>query len=191
MVSHDLQNPLAVAEGSLALAMENCESDHLDRVARSHDRMNALIGDLLTLAREGAVVGAMEAVDLAALVEESWASVGTSEAALTVQTDRTVQANRGRLRQLVENLLRNAVEHGPPAVSITLADTEDGFYVADDGPGIPADKRDQIFEANFSAAAEGTGFDLRIVKQVADAHGWKLRVTGSENGGARFEIAGL
>jgi signal transduction histidine kinase len=65
---------------------------------------------------------------------------------------------------------------------------DDGFYVADTGPGIPESDREKVFEAGYSTADEETGFGLRIVKQVCVAHGWEITTTESELGGARFEI---
>jgi len=76
-------------------------------------------------------------------------------------------------------------------VTITVGELRDGFYVEDDGPGIPADERDHVFDAGYSTADEGTGFRLSIVKQVADAHGWTIRVTEGTGGGARFEVTGV
>jgi Signal transduction histidine kinase len=63
----------------------------------------------------------------------------------------------------------------------------DGFVVADTGPGIPESDRQEVFEAGYSTNKDGTGFGLRIVKQIASAHGWELTVTESKHGGARFE----
>ena len=68
---------------------------------------------------------------------------------------------------------------------------EDGFYVEDDGPGIPEENRTDIFDSGYSTTGEGTGFGLSIVKRVAEAHGWDITVTESEVGGARFEITGV
>jgi len=68
---------------------------------------------------------------------------------------------------------------------------EDGFYVEDDGPGIPEENRTDIFDAGYSTAEEGTGLGLSIVKRVAEAHGWDITVTESEVGGGRFEITGV
>ncbi|ELY76994.1 PAS sensor protein [Natrinema pellirubrum DSM 15624] len=66
----------------------------------------------------------------------------------------------------------------------------DGFYVEDDGPGIPPDERERIFESGYSSAG-GSGFGLAIVSDVVDAHGWSIRVTSGRNGGARFEVRGV
>ncbi len=64
----------------------------------------------------------------------------------------------------------------------------DGFYVADDGPGISPEDRDQVFESGYTTADHGTGFGLTIVEQIADAHDWTIDVTESADGGARFEF---
>ena len=104
------------------------------------------------------------AVDLSALIDNCWAAVETNGATLVTDTDRTVQADRSRLKQLFENLIRNAVEHGGDDVTVTIGAFENGFYIADDGPGIPQAKRDDIFEVGFSTNTGGTGFGLSIVK---------------------------
>jgi PAS domain S-box-containing protein len=238
VVSHDLRNPLSVASGRLELAMEECDSDHLDAVADAHDRMADLIDNLLVLAREGDDVQEIEPVDLASLVENCWANVETGGATIEVSVDRPIRADSGRLQQIVENLIRNAVEHGSTGsrsgphgnsvehgstgsrtesddtvehsatnsrsenhgdsvehagddVSITVGSLDDGFYVEDDGPGIPPEDRDNVFEAGYSTDPEGTGFGLSIVKQVAEAHGWTVRLTDAAGGGARFEFTGV
>ena len=191
VISHDLRNPLSVATGRLELARRECENDHLDDVADAHDRMADLIDDILTLAREGEQVVETESVDFAATLEECWQTVETADAALVVESRHALQADPGRFRQLLENLFRNAVEHAGRDVAVTVGDLDDGFYVADDGPGIPEDERDHVFEAGYSTAETGTGFGLNIAREIADAHGWDLRVTESAAGGARFEITGV
>lgn len=189
VVSHDLRNPLRVAEGRLELAQEECESEQLDTIEQALSRMDVLIEDLLTLAREGDRTQELEPVDLSALSEEAWQTAETAEATLEAGTSQTIQADEGQLKQLLENLIRNAVEHGGDSVTITIGDTEDGFYIADDGPGITPDERDAIFNAGYSTSDTGTGFGLRIVEQVAEAHGWEVGVAESESGGARFAIS--
>jgi PAS domain S-box-containing protein len=191
VVSHDLRNPLNVASGRLALAREDCESEHLDDIVQAHDRMEALIDDLLTLAREGERVEAPGTVDLPEVVRQCWAHVDTREASLHVDVAGSIEADRSQLEQLLENLVRNAVEHGGPAVTVTVGSLEDGFFVADDGPGIPEGDRDALFEPGHSTAEGGTGFGLSIVDQVVEAHGWEIAAGESAAGGARFEITGV
>jgi signal transduction histidine kinase len=155
--------------------------------------MGALIDDLLTLARQGETVTDFDSIDLAALVENCWGTVETTNASLVVEIDSetSIQGDASRLKQVFENLMRNAVEHGGPDVTVTVGELDDGFYVADDGPGIPEEDRSQIFDAGYSTANAGTGFGLSIVDQIVGAHGWSIQVSESEAGGVRFEITGV
>jgi PAS domain S-box-containing protein len=189
IVSHDLRNPLGVADGRLELAREECESDHLDEAAEAIERSRALVDDVLTLAREGQELGDVEPVALAETVESCWRSVETAAATLVTDTDRTIRADRSRLQQLLENLVRNAVEHGGEEATVWIGGTDDGFYVEDDGPGIPEDERARVFEAGHSTADGGVGLGLVVVREIADAHGWAVEVAESEHGGTRVEPA--
>jgi PAS domain S-box-containing protein len=191
IISHDLRNPLNVASGGLELAREECDSDYLDDVAQAHDRMDALIDDVLTLTREGKQLEDLEPVDLGDTIDGCWRNVETAEATLMNKTDQTIHTDRSRLKQLLENLFRNAVEHGDETVTVTVRDMDNGFSVADDGPGIIDDEREKVFDAGYSTTDEGTGFGLNIVQEIAEAHGWEISVTDSETGGARFEITGV
>nr|WP_248897169.1 ATP-binding protein [Haloplanus sp. XH21] len=191
VISHDLRNPLNVAEGRLELARETGGDEHLDAVEQAHTRMRTLIENLLTLAREGDAAIDRHPVDLASVIEACWGNVDTADATLTVDVDRTVFADESRLKQLFENLIRNAVEHGGDDVTVTVGDLDGGFYVADDGPGIPEDERSHVFDAGYSTRESGRGFGLSIVKQIVEAHGWEISVTESADGGARFEITGV
>jgi len=192
-VAHDLRNPLNVATGRLTLAAEECDSDHLVNVSDALDRMEALIDDLLTFAREGQPVEATEPVALRPVFEERWRVLPTEEANLRVETDVTIRAAPDRLAQLLENLLDNAVTHGGSTATITVGEVGDGdgFFLADDGPGISLEDRESVFEAGYSTTETGTGFGLSIVTEIADAHGWNVTLTDSESGGARFEITGI
>jgi len=210
IVSHDLRNPLTVAEGNLELARAEYDSDALDKVSRAHERMRALIDDLLAFARAGETATDLESVALTGIVEECWQSVESDQATLVVEGDRQVQADTAKLRRLLANLLRNSVEHGSTGAQAPADDDTDhsdgsatvrvgvikdtdrnGFYVADDGPGIPEDDREQVFEEGYSTGENGTGFGLKIVQRLAEVHGWTVTATESEAGGARFEVTGL
>jgi PAS domain S-box-containing protein len=191
MASHDLRNPLSVARGSLEQAREESDSDLLDEVAEAHDRMAVLIDDLLRMAREGQADAEHVRVELADAAEASWVNVDTDQATLVTETNAVIQADEVRVLQLFENLFRNAIEHGNGDVTVTVGDLPDGFYIEDDGPGIPEDRRGEIFEAGSSTRIEGTGYGLTIVKRVADAHGWSVAVTDGSTGGARFEFTAV
>jgi PAS domain S-box-containing protein len=193
VVSHDLRNPLNVARGRLDLAREECDSDHLADVAGAHERMETLIKDLLVLAREGRQVNEVEPVGLGECAGSAWYNVDTPGARLDLAVAFTVMADPSRLRQLFENLFRNAIEHGGSDVAVTVDELGDsvGFYVEDDGPGIPEEKRDRVFELGYSTTHDGTGFGLSIVNEIVEAHGWEITATQGRDGGARFEISDL
>jgi signal transduction histidine kinase len=190
-VSHDLRNPLNVLEGSLVLAERTGESVDFERCHGAIERMHRLIDDLLTLARDGSVIDDTEPVSLANAAQLAWEGVETENAGLAVEAESTVDSDGERLQQLLGNLYRNAVEHGGPNVTVAVGDLPDGFYVQDDGPGIPDAERDRVLEEGYSTANGGTGFGLSIVGRIADAHGWEMTVAESPSGGARFEFTGV
>ena len=223
IVAHDLRNPLNVAEGHLDLAATECDSPQFTEVRDALGRMWAIIDDTLTLAKQGQYVGTKERVTLSAFLERCWANVETGDASLNVETNLTISADSDRLRNLVENLFRNAVEHGSTSGPWQFDDTADrrsptrspaahddadgrhdvtvrvgtidgpetGFYVADDGPGIPSEEQQRVFDLGYSTADGGTGYGLAIVRWIAEAHGWDVTVTDSDDGGARFEFTGI
>ncbi len=192
LVSHDLRNPLSVADGYLELAREEADSDHLETVARALDRMETLISELLVLAREGQEVTDTKPVSLDKLVLSSWNNIDQQDATLHTGTNAEILADEIRLGQVFENLFRNAIEHGGDAVTITvglLAD-ETGFYVENDGDPIPDGKQGQVFETGFTTNEQGTGFGLAIIKRIVEAHGWEIDLADSQQRGVRFEITG-
>jgi signal transduction histidine kinase len=194
VVSHDLRNPLNVATGRIAWAREECDSPHIDDAAAALERMDGLIDDLLALAGHGQRDIDPTSLDMESFVGRCWANVATDDATLDVRVEGTVRADESRLGQAFENLFRNAVEHAADerdGVTITVGSLPDGFYVADDGPGVPESDRERIFEAGYSTNRNGTGLGLAIVRDAVEAHGWALAVTESETGGARFEITGV
>ena len=202
VVSHDLRNPLDVVRGRLELLEEGAPGEHAEVIDRNLARMESIIDDVLRLARTGDTLDGIESVALDAVASGCWQSVDTGAADLDIDASETIRGDGDRLRRLFENLYRNAVEHGStgdrtddadgtPEVTVTVGTLADGFYVEDDGPGIPEDKREQIFEAGYSTADEGTGFGLRIVEQIATAHGWDVEVTDGSDGGARFVFTGV
>ena len=163
----------------------------LRRAHRALGRMETLIDDLLTLAAGGTEITDAEPVALAAVAPDAWDTVDTKDATLAVQTEATVHADRSRLHQLLENLFYNAVVHGGPAVTVTIGDRTDGFYVADDGPGFPDESADTLLGAGYTTHEDGTGFGLGIVREIAEAHGWALHLGTSATGGARVDVTGI
>jgi PAS domain S-box-containing protein len=195
IVSHDLRNPLSVAKAYLGNVREDVDHDELDMVESALDRMDILIGDLLNLARKGVAVEDPDTVSLRGVATAAWRSVDTAEATFEMGDDRLLLASDSRLQQLFENLFRNAVEHGSVDDGLTVTvgslDGDAGFYVADDGDGIPTEVRDRVFTAGETTHENGTGFGLAIVESIAEAHDWTVELTESAAGGARFEFTGV
>ena len=217
IVSHDLRNPISVLSGALDLAEATGDSEQFDRCRRALRRMDDLIDDLSTLTRDGAVADDTEPLALGRTARTCWATVETGGAELRIDDDATIRADEDRLRQLFENLFRNSVEHGsttprseprgdsvehgstssrtaaddPVTVRVGMLPAGDGFYVEDDGVGIPEGRRKDVFERGYSTATTGTGLGLAIVEKMAAAHGWTVTVTAGDAGGARIEIRGV
>ncbi|WP_439027573.1 sensor histidine kinase [Haloarchaeobius sp. DT45] len=185
VVSHDLRNPLSVAQAQLEETFRSGDPAHLKEVKHALDRMDDLIQESLALARQGRVVGDREAVALDAAATAAWDGVQTGDATLRVDYGGSIDADRSRLVELLENLFRNSIEHGRGDVTVTVEETADGFVVADDGPGIPEEKREQVFERGHTGD-DGSGLGLAIVESIADAHGWSVHVDESRDGGAEF-----
>ncbi|MDS0281190.1 two-component system sensor histidine kinase NtrB [Haloarcula onubensis] len=204
LVAHDLRNPLSIAIGRLEVVGDEYESDHLDAIDDAHRRIEDIIANLLSLARTGSVEGGTTAVSVEQIAADAWDSVETGDATLDIAFEHRITANASRLQQLFENLFRNAVEHteGTPAVSIGPVEAVQtstrrvegvepaGFYVADDGPGIPAENRASVFDYGESDSDAGNGFGLAIVRDIVTEHEWDIHVTTSATGGAAFEITG-
>ncbi|WP_324662537.1 PAS domain S-box protein [Haloarcula sediminis] len=195
LVSHDLRSPLQVAAGHLQLARDTDGdgASHLDDAESALKRMEQLIDDTLSLARQGRAIGETEPAALSTLAEQAWANVASESGQIAIADPPTVDCDPDRVVELLENLFSNAIRHGggteTAPVTVTVGGLDEGFYVADDGAGIAESETEKVFESGFTTAEDGTGFGLDIVRTIADAHGWRVTVTESESGGARFEFA--
>jgi len=193
VVAHDLRNPLGTARGYTDLTEETADLDHLSTVRTALDRMDAIVEDTLTLAREGQTVGERSTVEAGDLAAECWQLTETDGATLETVDAFSFQGDPDRVQHVFENLFRNSIEHGPSTVTITVGrlEDDDGFYIEDDGPGIPSEERGAVFDPGHTKQTDGTGFGLAIVKRIAEAHGWSVSLTESSTGGARFEFGGV
>ena len=191
VVAHDLRNPLNVAQGMLSVARPDPEREQLDDLDAALDRMGSIIDDVLTMVRCGYDIESTEVLEFGDIATTCWDTVATDGASIRVESDGRFVADPSRVRNLFENLFRNAVEHGGEGVTVTVGLSEDGFYVADDGPGIPPAERDRVLEPGWTSNEDGTGLGLNIVREIAQAHDWDVAVTESASGGARFEFTGV
>jgi signal transduction histidine kinase len=203
--SHELRTPLARMRSELEVAQRTTAPGHDDEallgsLLEEVDHLQRLTDDLLVLARVDA--GAPETVagpvDLDDIV---LAEARAREASGAVVDTRRVSAaqvigHRGELRRVVVNLLDNAVRHATAAVTLTL-DEHDGvvtFVVADDGPGIPVDRRADVFERfrrideARTADRGGTGLGLAIARDLVERLGGGISIDGDESDGARFVV---
>jgi len=191
VISHDLQNPLNVITGYLDLVMETGNVEQLDPAANAADRMERLLNDLLTLATEGRAVGDTEPTELEDVVTGAWESVETYEATLELvgfEDETVIEADESRLKEAFENLFKNAIVHAGKDVGMRVEIDDEMVYVADDGPGIPDDQQDKIFEHGHTGG-NGTGLGLSIVQSIIEGHDWEIEAAESKEGGARFDIA--
>ena len=188
VVAHDLRNPLTVAKGRLELVREERDDEDVDAAIEALVRMNQIIEDVLALARFGDESVETEPVDLGSVVRAAWGTVGAETATLEVGGDLPrIEGDATRIQQLLENLFRNAVDHGSLDVTVRVGATSDGFFVEDDGPGISETDRDKVFDSGYSTGSS-TGLGLAIIKTIVEAHGWAVTISSSDGGGTRFEF---
>ncbi|ELZ83865.1 signal-transducing histidine kinase-like protein [Haloferax gibbonsii ATCC 33959] len=204
VLSHDIRGPLSVAQGRLELARELDDGSHLDYVERAHQRITDVVEDVLSLARDGRSILDAEEVSLADAAATAWEMCSPNAGHVRCEVGElpVVEADESRATRLFENLFRNALQHGrsdPDDASTASDDSElvirvgalpshRGFFVEDNGPGIPASIRDHVFDSGFSTKdGDGNGLGLGIVRQIVDSHGWVIRVVDGGSG-ARFEV---
>ncbi|ELZ80556.1 putative signal-transducing histidine kinase / response regulator [Haloferax larsenii JCM 13917] len=192
IISHDLRNPLSVARGNLELGREGDSDEHLEKASEALNRVNTLVEDLLSFAKQEYSQPNIGPTSLSDVASRSWNQVETQSSDLKMDLSEatTVLADASRLQELFSNLFRNACEHNDEDVTITVGPLQTGFFVEDDGDGITETTRD-IFETGYSTNVDGTGFGLAIVKRIADSHSWDVAQTESPEGGARFEVTGV
>jgi signal transduction histidine kinase len=208
--SHELRTPLTSILANLELIQASLDDGDeearamVDSALRSSDRMSRLVADLLILARADAGrPGARTDCDLAQIAGEAAVEVAPTvgDRELRVENDRPlpVVGNPDELHRLVLNLLDNAVRHAGAGTTIELRLRSAGgdaiLEVADDGPGIPPEMRQQIFDRFVrgdgpadTAVGGGSGLGLAIVGAVAASHGGSAEVTQSPAGGALFRV---
>lgn len=188
VLSHDVRNPLNVAQMRAGELAETVDSEHLEPILESLDRIESILDSATVLSRGESVLN-RGPIDLADCARDAWSHVETGDATLTVEEQSTVTADRDLLLHLFENLFSNAVTHGGPDVTVVVEATPGGFAVGDTGSGIDEGVSDDLFEPGVTSDGQAsTGYGLVIVEKIATAHGWTVTV-GSDAGGTRFEVS--
>lgn len=207
--AHEMRSPLTTVLGELSLALRRPRDAEGYRAAiaealASTRHLKALTEDLLTLSRlEGAPAGGGELLSPAEIADQSVREVegAAQERGVEIVVQGSGPAVRGLqadLVRMVRNLLENAVRHSPPAglVTVKLGEEEEGLTitVADEGPGVPAEERDRVFDAFYrgpwdrAKSLPGAGLGLTIAREIARAHGGDLTLRADAPTGAAFTI---
>jgi signal transduction histidine kinase len=206
--SHELRTPITVAQGELDLLRREAGADqggHLDAVRRELRRMERLISEMLTLAREDAgrslEVRQMAVADFLDDVRRDLPLLGPRHYEVD-HLDGSIAVDHDRLAQVVRNLTRNAVAHTDPDGTVVVRASGIGdrlrIAVEDDGPGIAADAAAHLFERFYrspdtrAADRNGSGLGLAIAKAIVEAHGGRIWAEPAAATGARivFELPG-
>jgi len=190
VLAHEIRNPLASLKGNaqlLARMLPDGDKPRAkaDRVVDEAIRLEQLTNDLLQFVRTGTIT--RTSADPAKLIREAAAGVAGEIAIDTSQAPPTWSLDDGRIREVVINLLENAVAAGPP-VAVTVRRERDRLIleVADRGPGVAEEDRDKIFEPFFTGKTQGTGLGLAVVRRVVELHHGTIAVYPNPGGGAMF-----
>jgi two-component system osmolarity sensor histidine kinase EnvZ len=199
-ISHDLRTPLARMNLAIEMLPDNTNPDLVSRLRHDIESMNQLIGEFIALNRDDQHKS-VEKIDVNRLLDWIVEDAGNKGANVIWRSgeQRFVMANAMLLRRTLENLLSNAIRYGlGKPVEVLLEAREDNVIVRilDSGPGIPRHEVENVFrpfyrlESSRSEATGGNGIGLAVVRQIADASGWRVELLERFGGGtdARLTI---
>ncbi len=205
-LAHEIRNPLGSIRGAIEMlhessALANDDKRLCDIIERETLRLNDLVGDMVDLAKPRAPKA--EAVDIARLARDVVELATRSERSQDVHVTYTgpesplrARCDGAQMRQVVWNLLRNALQASPPGSTVEIAVTPTGgrieLSVSDAGPGISAAERDKMFDAFYTTRSQGLGIGLAVVKRIVDDHasmGCDLAIESNPGRGARFVVS--
>lgn len=189
MATHEFRNELQIAHGRLQLS--DATDEQIAVVEESLSRMASIVDTVVELASEGRTAIQRTPLWLSTLSREVWNTLASSQATLRIEEDYRIVADPEAASLFLQILFKNALEHAGPAVTVTVGTTEDGFYVADNGPGFDVDPPERILDAGFTTVEGNTGFGLYVAKRLAEDHEWTLSLSEGENGGACFDVGNL
>jgi two-component system phosphate regulon sensor histidine kinase PhoR len=212
-VSHELRTPLSLIKGFVETLLEGAKNDpekatrFLQTIEKHTDRLTFLIEDLLTISRleSGQIVMNLQPVDLREQTQHVMDDLHSRADEKQIRLDNAVpnglsaRADADRLQQVLFNLVENAIKYGRNQGSVAIGgkDTGDGkveMWVRDDGPGIPAESRERVFERFYrvdrarARESGGTGLGLSIVKHIIQAHGGEVWLKSDLGSGTTFHF---
>ncbi len=202
-LAHEIRNPLGAIAASVKLLESSTELTADERllcelIRRETSRLDDLVSDMMDLARarkpeRTQVDVARVAREVVTMAQHVGRAAGDVEVGYVGLETATVSADPAQLRQLLWNLLRNAVQASRPGARVEVR-VEAGpggleLSVSDEGEGLDAEAREQLFDAFYSTRTQGTGLGLAVVKRIADEHGFELSVESEQGRGARFTVS--
>ncbi len=201
-LAHEIRNPLGSIAGSIQLlqtspALSADEQQLCDIIRREAERLNDLVTDMTDLSRRRRPEPTR--VDLAGVARELVSLAGTSgrsgsdvRVVYSGLERANINADPAQLRQMIWNLVRNAVQASSAGdqveVRVELAGPNARLTVEDQGIGIDEQARGRLFDAFFTTRSQGTGVGLAVVKRIADEHGFRIDVTSEHGQGAIFRV---
>ncbi len=201
-LAHEIRNPLGAISGSIQLlksakGLNDEERELCTIIQRESLRLNELVTDMVDLTRPrkpdfvriDVVAIARDVVELSSASGRAVSDVKVSYAGPSTSVE--VRADGSQLRQLVWNLVRNAVQASSPGDEVRLEITQPDrvlLRVMDEGAGIDPATTESIFDAFFTTRSHGTGVGLAVVKRIADEHGFRVQVHSKRGRGAVFEV---
>jgi signal transduction histidine kinase len=188
MVAHEVRNPLGILRANVELAREKtpAERERYDDMLGEIDRINRLTHEFMSLARDVPLV--VEPVELLELAREIATDAQLAAKHSQIEAtggERTIDADRDKLKQAIYNLVLNATQMGAQHVRLEVGRA--AVTVADDGPGVPPEVAKTLFEPFVTARPGGSGLGLAVARRVAERHGGSIVLEKSERG-ARFSI---
>lgn len=192
VISHDMNNHLQTGISYATLAKTKTDDEEIkEKIEKTEKALNS-ISNIVEDARDMTETQSdtVHENDFSTIVEEVKNDVENGDVKIKNEIDLTIQSDRGSVRRLIANLIRNSIEHGGDELSCIVVGNlgeKEGFYVSDDGKGFDNTDED-LFEAGYTTSETGSGLGLSISQTVAELHDWEIRATESELDGARTEI---
>ena len=203
IISHDIISPLSTAKGRIEMAKHNLDNNNVNLAFEAINRIEGMIDSTERLLETEDTIEDRTEINIKEIAEDSWSIISTPNAKLEIPNDFTIYGDQDQVKTILENLFKNAVEHGGEGITIyvrekqpiqtsTRADPDGNrkLIIEDDGVGIPDSVKKDLFKEGTTTKhnEDISGYGLSIVKTAVNAHGWNIHVKDSLKGGAKFII---